>query len=308
MPTLLFTGLALSAGTLAYRSYAARVLRSEVGDRSRDPHTGVILGAEARTLLPRPVPGPASAKADPPSAVLMIHGFANSPRDFDDLGERLREAGHPVRLVLLDGHGTRPEDFARVRPAILQDQVAREYAELAAEHPRVDVIGFSMGGSLATLLAAEADPAPVRLVLMAPNFGLTHRWYYLLPPERWQGLLAPFLPYVVRPSSFIQLNDRSRVDEIGAYRVVPREGIDTAIALGEAAGRHETLGNIRSRVLLLHAEGDLASDPRRSAAALDAMRSAPERRHVELERSNHLLMWDYDREAVAAEILRFLED
>lgn len=308
--------LALSLPLLAlpgYRVYAEQRLGAELARGPRDAATGVLLGAEALTL-----PGGSG------SAVLLIHGFAGSRRDFNDLGQRLQAEGHTVRMLRLPGHGTQPQDFAGVTPDQLRAHVAAEHAALAATHERVDVVGFSMGGALATLLAAEAAQRPAsgagdiagsadiagrpgRLVLIAPYFAVTPHGYYGLAPETWHRLLRPWLPYAVKSRYFVKLNQRENVDRLLTYRVVPAAAVDTALALGAAAADPATLARVRAPVLVLHAAGDDAADPAASRRALQGMTQAASRRYLDFGRSNHLLLWDYDRLAAEAEILRFLE-
>ena len=306
--TLLALSLPL-LGLPGYRAYADQRLGDELARGPRDAETGVLVGAEAMTL-----PGGSG------SAVLLVHGFAGSRRDFNDLGERLQAEGHPVRLLRLPGHGTQPQDFASVTPEQLREHVAAEHAALAATYDRVDLVGFSMGGALATLLAAEPTPRrageagdpggiagrPGRLVLIAPYFAVTPHWYYGLAPETWHRLLRPLLPYAVKSRYFVKLNRRENVDQLLTYQVVPAAAVDTALALGAAAADPATLARVRAPVLVLHGAGDDAADPVASRRALNAMAGATARRYVSYPRSNHILLWDYDQLAAEDEILRFL--
>ena len=92
-----------------------------------------------------------------PLGVVMVHGFLSSPAELRGLGDALHAAGLPVIGVRLRGHGTSPWDLST---RTLDDWVGsvrqgqRIMAGLAERHV---VVGFSMGGSLAIIRAAEPE-------------------------------------------------------------------------------------------------------------------------------------------------------
>jgi esterase/lipase len=227
-----------------------------------------------------------------PAAVLLIHGFVGSPTEYADLGEHLAAQGYHVRLMRLPGHGTTPQDFARQTTATLLNAVRTEYAALRRDYPSVAVGGFSMGGALATLLAAETDAD--RLILFAPYFGVTYRWFYVLPVEKWNALLRPMVPYVPKSERFVQVNRRESVPHIYSYRVVPTKGAATLIELGKRARDPRVVAQVKCPVLLVASEGDRAASPARMQQVF-AQFSNPAKHAVWLNsRNNHDIFWDWD--------------
>jgi esterase/lipase len=89
------------------------------------------------------------------SAVLLIHGFLAGPAEMRSLGERLHAQGHHVLGVRLKGHGTSPWDL---RSRNWQDwlaSVTRGFNIIKAFSQSVHIVGFSTGGLLALLQAAN---------------------------------------------------------------------------------------------------------------------------------------------------------
>ena len=290
--------LLVLCGVFGYSCCAHRNLVKEIAAADRDPLTGVIRGAEAVTLAPQ--------TADPRTsgtAVLMIHGFVAARSDFADMGERLARRGFTVRLMRLPGHGAIPPDFEFLPDGALFQAVHQEYLKLRAGHRRVCVVGFSMGGALATLLAS-VEPVD-RLVLAAPYYGVSYKWYYVLPAETWNTVIGWAVTYVSKPKDFAQINDRSQVRKFFRYQTVPTGGVRQLIDLGREARKPGTLRKIVCPVLLLHSKGDAAASPKAARKAFEQL-GAPRKEAVWFKKSNHILFWDYDRDEVKRRVEEFL--
>ena len=277
----------------AYHWMAARALNKEVSTAARDAETGVLLGAEPLSLGTGNV------------GILLIHGFIGSPKDFGDLPQRLAAAGYRVSVPLLPGHGTRPQDLLAEDEDTWFAAAENAYGELWKECEWVAVVGFSMGGTLAARLAVEAERPPDALVLASPFFGVTYRWYAVLPPATWNRILMPILPYVIKGTTFVQVNRREVASEIVSYRAVPTYAIHCLSRLA-ADVREEKAGPSPERMLLLYAARDGAASPRqiRKTAGRWAI---PEASRVVLANSNHHIFWDFDRERAIEAVLEFIK-
>lgn len=101
-------------------------------------------------------------------ACLLLHGYGGTPFDLERIAGALEAAGFAVRLPCLAGHGE-GEDFAAFRFPDWLAHAEREFAQLAAKHEKVAVVGFSMGGTLALNLAARFPVVGV-VTLSAPVY------------------------------------------------------------------------------------------------------------------------------------------
>ncbi len=116
--------------------------------------------------------------------LLYLHGFASGPSSHKAtvLSARVRALGVPLEVPDLTPG---VDGFERSSPSSML-AVAR--ATLARGTPPHAIIGSSLGGYLAALLASR-DPSIERLFLMAPAFRLFERWEARLGPaevERWR--------------------------------------------------------------------------------------------------------------------------
>ena len=96
---------------------------------------------------------PASAPA--PLGVVLAHGFLASPAEVHGLALRLHVQGLPVVGVRLKGHGTSPWDLHERCYEDWLNSLRRGYAIMSGLAQRICLIGFSTGGALSLLLAAE---------------------------------------------------------------------------------------------------------------------------------------------------------
>lgn len=259
----------------------------------RDAETGVLIGAEEQWL------GPEDAK----TAALLVHGFIGGGNNFGELPQRLAREGIRVRVMRLPGHGTSPRDFAVTTETELLDAVTAEAAALHERHERVVLVGHSMGAALSLLAAGRETPDG--LVLAAPYFRVTHRWYYGLRVETWAGITAPILPWAYKGDHFMRVKRREARDEILSYRWVPAKGTRTLIAIGKHAREDDALRAVTCPVLMLHALGDKAASPSAARDNFEKIASQA-KRAVWLENSDHHIFWDYEREMVIDEVAAFI--
>jgi len=89
------------------------------------------------------------------AGVLLIHGFLASPAEMRSLADRLHAEGHHVIGVRLKGHGTSPWDLRSRDWNEWLISVTRGFEIIKAYSQSIHIIGFSTGGLLALLQAAN---------------------------------------------------------------------------------------------------------------------------------------------------------
>jgi carboxylesterase len=97
---------------------------------------------------------------------LLLHGFTGSPMELSGLGQRLHAAGLSVSIPRLPGHGTRGDDFLQTGWRDWLRAAVDAWADMSVRCKTVHVVGHSMGGILAVLLASRFPVG--KLVLLAP--------------------------------------------------------------------------------------------------------------------------------------------
>ncbi len=236
-------------------------------------------------------------------AVLCIHGFTGSPGIFRKLGRALNNDGFCVYAPVLPGHGTVPEDLAAVTERQLTAAVERAYTSLNRTYERVHVVGLSLGGTLATLLAANhaGESGLGSLTLLSPGYGFNSALAARLGLDHWTDQPENRGKAIPIPQRKPQ-NDE--MDEcIFGYNAAPLSIFGPVMSLNKAA--RDVLLKVTAPVLLLYAEKDAVVD---AGAYSKAAGLLPNLEEVQgFAESEHNLLLGCDREETMARCRAFLQ-
>ena len=108
-------------------------------------------------------------KGDNNKAVLLLHGWTATPYELRRLGTFLNQNGYTAYAPVLRGHGTKPENLAKVRYNDWLNDARGAFEKLKRKHDKVFVIGTSIGGTISLELAKEKKSID-GLVLMATPY------------------------------------------------------------------------------------------------------------------------------------------
>ncbi len=271
------------SGEVAFAGATPRVVthpgRSSVAGSVAPMTTALMAGAE-----------PYSATGGP-GGVLVLHGFTGNPSSMRSLSEALAREGWAVELPRLPGHGTSVEDMMTTRWSDWTGAALDAYDALAASHPRVAVVGLSMGGGLAAYVATQRPVAGC--VFINP-------------------LVKAPAPELVAGVDELLASGVALVDAIGSD--VKKEGVSessyasTPLVCAQSlfsgvAQLYDDLVSVRAPSLLLQSREDhvVSAD---NGEDLFARVSGPIER-IWLEDSYHVATLDNDRELVENEVVAF---
>lgn len=229
-----------------------------------------------------------------PTGVLLLHGFTGSPQSLRPLALRFAEQGHSVELPLLPGHGTKIEDMVPTRFDDYHQAASKAYADLAGRTDRVIVVGLSMGGTLATILAIEQEPAG--LIVINPQI--------TAPPDSVIDIIRGLVEEGVATIPAIGGDIAKENTEELAYAATPVDALMSFIERCQALG--DQLSGITCPVLLFTSPQDHVVDPV-SSDALAAGVSGPVER-VSLDNSFHVATLDHDAKLIEDRAVAFVAE
>ncbi len=246
--------------------------------------------------------------------VLALHGFTDSRDGWELPAPVFAQAGYAVFAPDLRGFGGTAERGRWVGSARLVDDAAEMLAQLRVRFPgrRVVVMGESMGGAVAALLAARPDgPAPDATVLLAPAvWGRGQMDVRLYAALLLADAVAPhWVPNAGSLAQHIYASDNiPALIRFGRDPLTLRE-VDVADLRGlvRLMGQaHDAMAHLHGPVLLLDGRRDQLVPPAATASAWDGLPASVRRGFY--PNGYHLLLRDHDRALVEADILAWLDD
>lgn len=106
---------------------------------------------------------------------LLIHGFAGTPAEMRPLAEALSDRHMSAAGMLLPGFGSEISKLGQIRHTDWLDAARQAWHDIRLHNEETVLVGYSMGGAVAMLLAAESPPDA--LVLVAP-FSRIDSWLF----------------------------------------------------------------------------------------------------------------------------------
>ena len=225
--------------------------------------------------------------------VLLCHGFSGTPQSLRRWARRLADEGLSVRLPLLPGHGTTWQDLNLTRWDDWYGAASAALDELSARCRVVVVGGLSMGGALATRLAAERGSDVAGLMLVNPAFVADDPKLKALPVvKHLVPTIAGIAGDIAKPGS-IEL----------AYDRTPLKALHSLVQSWDATVHR--LPQVTQPLLLMHSRVDHVVPPRSSALLLSRV-SSKDVTEVVLENSFHVATLDNDADLIEQTSLEFV--
>ncbi|OSQ50255.1 alpha/beta hydrolase [Thalassospira alkalitolerans] len=190
------------------------------------------------------------------TGVLVVHGFLASPAELRTLGDRLAAKNYAVLGVRLAGHGTSPHELQKRPWTDWLASVRHSYEILSAFCDNVIIVGFSTGGALSAILAADQPEKLAGLVMASTPLKFRNRNLMFVPLLYGANKLMGWVPSAQERLSF-RLNE-SEHPEIN-YRNIPIGGLhNLRQAVSEMRDR---LPDIACPTLILQGDNDQVVDP-----------------------------------------------
>lgn len=226
--------------------------------------------------------------------VLLIHGFTGSPAAMRPWAEFLLSKGYAVRVPLLPGHGTKPEDLNNVKWREWPAKVQSELEELFKSCNQVFIVGLSMGGGTTLYVAGENNHRLSGIILVNPMIHVP------FTPAPMAYLLSRFQKFRKSVGNDIK---RPGISEHG-YDALPTRGIYQLLILLKITRKN--LNKITVPIQLFHSVDDHTLPVSNTEIVMAGLASVNKSR-IELVNSYHVATLDYDQELIFTNSLTFIE-
>ena len=234
--------------------------------------------------------------------LLAFHGFTGTTSELKPTLEAVSASGFAVEAPLLPGHGTTPSD--------LQNRTFDEWLTAGRDHRdrilarggSLVLCGFSMGSLVALALAAEGAPHVAGLIVLGNAVELAiHSSLPFRIFERFQWKVPD--AYLLKPRR-ADMQDREAARKLTSY---DRHPLRSAMEVYRAGLRVRALvPEITCPTLILHGAKDHVCPRKNAAWVADHVGSRDVTVRI-YERSAHIVAADFDRDAVASDVVGFLQ-
>ncbi len=237
-------------------------------------------------------------------AILLLHGLGGCPYEMRTLGEYLNKEGYHISAVRYPGHGTTGKDLSTYSWKDWFGVSEAEYLELKKKYKTVYVSGFSTGGTLSLYLAEQYDIE--RLVLLSPFIYVSYKWYYGYRPETYlNSPVGKLLDYIPRKLTLLNINDPVAKKNYIAGNYFSFGATRSALDLIKNVKKD--LKKVKSPTLIIQGRNDDTSDYQ-SSVYLNENLSSENKKLITLEKSNHVITYDYEYKKVFEETKAFFEN
>jgi len=286
--TVLIALLVVAGAVMVARTRATTRARDAVSARLTRGSDGIVAGA-----------APIDLPADGRYGLLLVHGFGDTPQTLRYLAAHMHARGWGVRAPLLPGHGRTLDEFATTRADQWIDFAREELVKLRSQYETIAIVGLSMGGSLATILAGDARDIRA-LVLLAPYLSMPTRLRRAAGMHRALGAVFPFL----RGGGDRSIRDPVEAAQNLAYGyATPR----LVFELGRVVDRARAAAPaVSAPTLVVQSRQDNRIPPDAAERAFNLF-TVPDRRLLWTEGNGHIITVDYGRQAVFAAVTDWLE-
>ena len=252
-------------------------------DQRNADSAGVIKGAETIDLQEGGSHG-----------VLLLHGFGDTPQTLTLLARRLAKSGYGVFVPLLPGHGRTMEAFRRSRAEEWIEAARESLYLMRARYATVSVVGLSMGGALAVIIASGAS-AIASVVLIAPYLGMPMPLRIAARTHWIWGALAGEIN-ARNPRSIHDPIEREKNLAYGA--VTGRTLYELSKVVGKA---RKALPTVTAPTMIILSKEDPRVAPEIADFAMKEL-GARDKKLVLTEGAGHIITVDYGRERVFSEV------
>lgn len=260
------------------------------------------------------------------TAVVLLHGLCSTPDELLSLQGPLRQQGHTVVPLRIEGYSFEAADPSQpASPWRSWVQAVRTRVQaLRADHERVVVAGISAGCALALAAAMSAADAqdltdvPDGLVLLSTTlrydgWGVSP-WRFLLPLALYTPIGRWWQYQEARPYGVKNERIRAWIARELEQRRISRAGSAT---LGVSHLRENDrlvrqvrrqLGAVRCpRVLAIHAQEDEVASPLNLKLLAEGLPSGCSLQAQTVHNSYHMISIDNDRQEVVRSVLGFVQ-
>jgi carboxylesterase len=231
---------------------------------------------------------------------MLIHGYTATPNEMQELADRISsEFNDYIYVPRMEGHGEVPSHLAHLSLENWYPEIEKKFEKLNKECNQTNVAGFSFGGAITLKLAEEKNLKNIYAI--DPYLKPADRWYFILPLNIYLDAFSDIFLYV-KKNQIAQINSPEGQERYLSYWNFPLQPVKNSKQFLKIV--RENLKKINEPILILHSKGDMTAHYKESVNAIETV-SSENKKIVLFEKSNHVLLYDYEGKEAIEEIIKF---
>ena len=233
--------------------------------------------------------------------IILVHGYMAAPEEIRPLADYLHQNGYTVYGVRLRGHGTAPEDLAIRNWEKWYDSASRAYIIMKNSVKTFFIAGFSMGGGIALLQAANKPGRFAGIITINA-------------PMKLKNIASKFSPFVVAWNTLLTkmhvdkwklefIENKPENPEIN-YMRNPVRGAYELHKMMKLVDIH--LKNVVDPALIIQASGDPVVDAV-SGEEIFSKLGSEEKQILKVNANHHGILRGQTADEVQKKVLEFLD-
>jgi carboxylesterase len=173
--------------------------------------------------------------------------------------------------------------------------------ELKKNYKNVYVIGFSTGASISLKLAQKYDIE--KIVSLSAFIYPAYKWFYVLKPEWYLNSIGRLINYIpsIKPPN---ISDPIARKEYIVSEYLSLKTLRKTFELAKDVEKN--IFSVTSPILIVHGKKDITTSYKGSYYIYENVSSKIKELLI-LEKSNHIIMLDYEKDILFDKIYSFLE-
>ncbi len=240
------------------------------------------------------------------TALLMVHGFNDSPALYKLMADELAEKGYTCRAMRLPGFAEPYEAFAKHDRQDWLQAIAEEVTSLRQTHDEVWIVGHSTGASLVIRHVLDHPDTAAGVALLALLVEVSGERSPVLSPHAWFKTTGALLMFTDRIETCFELDINSPEGRTVIVReqFVPLTTIEETFAI--ASEVRDRAPEITVPVYTAVSTADKIVDTEAAVRFFEQLGSA-RKQLVRLDASGHVIPVDYGWQTVCSDIDAFIQ-
>ena len=234
------------------------------------------------------------------TGLVFSHGYMAAPAEAANLAAYLFKRGINVYLPRLRGHGTDPEALKQVSAADWELDFERAFTAMRQVCDKVFIGGFSTGGLLALLHAAQHAVDGVIAINSALKLN-NLKVSYIVPTLHVFNEMISYL-HAKGIKEWVENNSENPAINYAKHPLSSIAQMEKIMTKAE-----KTLENITDPILVLQGDEDPIVNPRSAQLIYDRVNS-PMKKLVLVPRSNHIIITSEGKDEIFESVHRFIGD